>query len=83
MLHFLLLAATLASGGLAAWYEIRLRSERRPEFPKRGMFALPRAFEAPHLCTSAGQVYQERATRHLVRMYLFGIGAVLTGGLAW
>jgi hypothetical protein len=72
----------VASGLYAAWCELRLRYLRRPEAPRRGIFALPDAFSDSALFVGLGQKYQRRAKIALLIMYAAGIVAIVVQGAA-
>jgi hypothetical protein len=74
----LLLAATIISAALAAFYESRLEQERVQARPTPHFRLSPRTFQDSALYTPIGQKYQRRARHHLLRMYLFALA-----GLFW
>ena len=67
----------VASGIYAAWCEGRLRHLRRPDAPRRGIFAPPDAFMDSVLFVELGQKYQRRAKTALLIMYAAGIFAIV------
>ena len=71
-----LVGAMMVSAALAALYEGRLKHERRKENPVHSLWHSPHAFQNSAYYTPKGQLYQRRARRSLLMMYLFGVATM-------
>lgn len=74
---FLFAAATIISACYVAWYEVLLKRYRLPSHREKRWKILPRIVQNPEYYSQEGQRYQARALRHLGRMYLFFLCALV------